>query len=117
MSRRRWTPEEDARLLALIGQRKTHAWIADVLGRPTSSIPSRLDRLSLKRTREAVLLGLAAPTGCRVGQRGNVKDGGPGERKPRNCLCCGKAFPSAHAGNRLCSICRTRSVSPFEHRF
>jgi hypothetical protein len=28
--------------------------------------------------------------------------------KPRRCLCCGKTFPSAHAGNRLCPECRKR---------
>jgi hypothetical protein len=116
MSARPWTPDEDARLLAGRAARKTHAWIAADLGRPLSSIASRLDTLKIKRTREAALLGPATPTGCSVGQRAHVKEGGPGERKPRNCLCCGKTFASAHAGNRLCNTCRTKSVSPFDHR-
>jgi hypothetical protein len=113
MTRRTWTPEEDARLLSLRAARKTQEWIAVELGRPPSSIPSRLRTLNINRTRPAPLLGEPAPA-LRVGQHANIKDGGLGERKPRNCLCCNKAFLSAHAGNRLCTTCRTKSVGPFD---
>ncbi len=32
----------------------------------------------------------------------------------RACLRCGRRFKSEGAHNRLCAICRGRSVSPFE---
>lgn len=32
----------------------------------------------------------------------------------RSCLRCRKAFMSHGPGNRLCSECRARDVSPFE---
>jgi len=111
--RRPWTDDEDARLLRLRAIGKTHEWIAADLSRPLSSIASRLNTLKVKRTSEAPLLGPAAPPMRTVGQRVHVKEGGAGERKPRTCLCCRKSFLSAHAGNRLCSYCRTLSVSPY----
>lgn len=102
--RRLWTPAEDERLLAMVAARKTHAQMAADLQRPASSIPSRLDTLHIKRDQ--------AQPGTR-GVRHDTKQGGVGERRPRNCLCCGKSFLSAHAGNRLCATCRGKSVSPF----
>lgn len=117
MSRRLWTPEEDARLLAMRAQRKTLAWLAVDLNRPLSSIASRLRALNNKRDKETPQRdapAAAAPTASP--RRLNIKEGGFGERKPRKCLCCGNTFPSAHAGNRLCSRCRGQSFSPFEIR-
>ncbi len=35
----------------------------------------------------------------------------PAQKRP--CLCCGRAFWSAGPGNRLCTECRKRSVSPY----
>lgn len=113
IARRPWTVDEDARLLAMRAARKTHQWIATDLKRPISSIASRLETLRIKRTRPAPLLGEPAPSQM-LGQRAHIKEGGVGERKPRNCLCCGREFLSAHSGNRLCSSCRTKSVGPFD---
>ncbi|OHC68608.1 MAG: hypothetical protein A3H93_09095 [Rhodocyclales bacterium RIFCSPLOWO2_02_FULL_63_24] len=112
MTRRLWTPEEDARLIALRGAGKTQKWIAADLGRPESSIPSRLGKLAIRR-RQPALLGNPAPA-CASGQRAHVKNGGLGERKWRKCLCCGHSFESAHSMNRLCSPCRRQSVGPYD---
>jgi hypothetical protein len=71
---------------------------------------SRLDTLRIGRRRA---VDAPAPV---IGRKTNVKNGGPGEAKPRKCLCCGHEFPSAHAGNRLCCRCRGQSFSPFEIR-
>lgn len=115
MSHRTWTRDEDARLLAGIAQHKTHACIAAELDRPISSIGSRLHNLgtSTRALRAAELIADERPTSGLVGRRAMVKQGGPGERRPRKCLCCGNEFASAHAGNRLCSTCRRTSVSPY----
>ena len=32
----------------------------------------------------------------------------------RACMCCGKAFQSEGAHNRLCGACRNRSSSPYD---
>jgi len=104
--KRPWTREDDAKLLDLRARGLTGARIAAELGRPDSSIFSRLDVLRHRPSQPR------PESYARI----NIKEGGPGERKPRKCLCCGKTFPSAHAGNRLCGSCRGKSVSPFEHR-
>lgn len=112
--RRLWTPEEDVRLLALKLAGRTHQVIAAELGRATSSVASRLKTLKLpsRAAVAAVAIARPAPAGQR-GVRTGTKDGGPGERKVRPCMCCKKSFYSAHAGNRLCRNCSGKSVSPY----
>lgn len=88
-----WTPEEDAGLRRMLAEGRTHRAMAEALGRPRSSIESRMNTLGL-RARPV----LAPP---------------PGAPRWRPCLCCGKTFVSAGPGNRLCSRCRTISVSPY----
>lgn len=97
-----FTNEEDQTLLKMRRDKATYQVIADRLGRPSTSIHNRLKRLQAQGV-------TIAPDRARL----LVRDGGRGERKPRRCLCCNKDFPSAHAGNRLCNGCRTKSISPF----
>lgn len=97
----RWTPVEDVVLLRMTAAGTPQRGIAAALDRPLSSISSRLDRLG-------------APQRGPVGQRVLAKAGGAGERRARNCLCCGREFESAHCMNRLCGNCRRQSASPFD---
>lgn len=102
MSRGRpWTPPEDAVLLRMTAARDSQRRIAEVLERPLSSIPSRLDRLSQPRP---------GPDGQRV----FVEPSRPAERKERKCLNCHRPFVSTHCMNRLCGTCRRASASPFD---
>ena len=112
MSRRLWTPDQDAVLLAMLATGKTQQAIAAALGRPISSIPSRLEKLQ-ERKRAPQLLGEPSPT-MPHGQRSCVKEGGLGDRKQRKCLNCQRPFESAHCMNRLCAVCRRNTTSPFD---
>ncbi|GAB2182646.1 hypothetical protein DLREEDagrD3_28690 [Denitratisoma sp. agr-D3] len=95
---RPWTPEEDIRLLAMIegGDGKTLA--ATTLNRPYSSIESRLK----------VLRGRQQDARYQAPHRPRV-----GGKKQRPCMCCGNQFWSEGSHNRLCSNCKSKSLSPY----
>lgn len=82
-----WTAEEDARMLALLAQGKTQRAVGEMLGRPNTSIASRM----------ALLRPNPIP-------RGGVKQ--------RKCLCCNKPFHTQE-NYRLCRYCRAQSLSPY----
>lgn len=105
MRGRVFTPAEDRQLLTLRQGGASFDAIGKRLDRPGTSCCNRYKRLAA--------CGIAPASVNENHARLHVKEGGAGERKPRRCLCCNKEFPSAHAGNRLCNGCRTKSVSPF----
>lgn len=109
MSGAPWTNQEEARLLAMRADFIHFRVIAKELQRPLSSVYAHHAVLKARRENAGTAVRV-------VGRKTRVKNGGPGEAKPRKCLCCGHEFPSAHAGNRLCYRCRNQSVSPFELR-
>ena len=113
-SGRAWTPREDEGLLTMYAEGKTYHVIARSLGRAMTSISSRLITLNvpLRRAGRAKDIAPAPPPGSSHSRK-DIKAGGRGEQKLRNCLCCRKTFMSAHAGNRLCNKCRTIDVSPY----
>jgi len=92
-TRREWTPEEDARLADLRGKGLSLEAVGELMGRPHTSIKSRIETLA----RHAAEGAAHANT-----------------RKVRKCLCCGREFTSEGAHNRLCGVCRSKSVSPYE---
>jgi hypothetical protein len=91
-SRRPWTDLEVRLLLAM--------W-------PTHSIEkiaAQIDRRPHIVSKKARILGLAAH-----GKRSTARP--TSERQTpatRSCLCCDRKFWSAHVGNRLCGICKSR---------
>lgn len=97
MNKKFWSAAEDARLLALLATGKTHQDIAAELGRPRSSIGSRLDRMGMRGGR----------------YRGGRRQPPLAARGWRPCLCCDKNFLSEGPGHRLCGVCRHKSVSPY----
>lgn len=116
MRGRNWTAAEDEILLAGLAAGHTHARIAAATRRPTSSIGSRIETLVYRapeRLAQAETAGLGSASHAASHAPLHIKNGGPGERRQRRCLCCGKEFASAHAGNRLCNGCRTKPTSPY----
>lgn len=112
---RAWTQADDTRLVAMIEGGDTHTLIAETLGRPKSSIPSRLQTLRRR--------GALAPFVPKVKDTGESDGDGehadqpplhiPGKTK-RPCLCCKKPFWSEGAHNRLCGCCRNKPTGPFD---
>lgn len=108
---RPWCAEDDAALQELLAEGVGKSAIARRLGRPTSSIRSRL-----------VTLGKPLPT--RVQPPQAIKKPAPvvvaaptppAGMKRRRCMCCGTEFNSAGPHNRLCGRCRAKSaeISPY----
>lgn len=93
-----WSPEDDVRLLSMHAAGEKPSVIAKSLGRPTSSIPSRLGTLGAKRRGDST-------TSVRmvVSKHPNL----------RACMCCGARFNSAGPHNRLCNRCRKTDISPY----
>lgn len=111
MRGRPWSEQEDARLLGMLKDRKSHGRIAAALGRPASSIDSRIDTLTMRDPKR--LAQATCEHANAAGRPSSATSASPTDRRPRRCLCCGKEFASAHAGNRLCAICRTKPTSPY----
>lgn len=103
MNGRAWTSDDDARLLRLLAAGTSYTAIGVALERSDTSIWSRMGVLGISRANAAALAPLTH----------QFPRGGPRTPRPRLCLCCRKPFPSAHAGNRLCSRCRGRDTSPY----
>lgn len=95
-TRRDWTLDEDARLADLRAKNLSLMDIGVLMGRPHTSIKSRIETLA----RHA-----AAPP---------APPAPADTRKVRKCLCCGREFNSDGPHNRLCGPCRSKSVSPYE---
>lgn len=131
MKGRRWTAEEDGRLLARYAAGDSHSEMAARLERHPGSISSRFDALSYlhpdlleaaRAAREAIKdgKGPGRPAGRSVDAASSASIKAPTSdsrhgRAVRKCLGCGDNFVSAHAGNRLCSRCRyaAAEVSPY----
>lgn len=112
--KRQWTPEEDRQMLAWAAEGMRHSAIGERLDSSHRAIDKRLQVLTgkapakptpAKSVQPAALAALAAPAHPHK----------PGGRK---CLHCGRAFASAHAGNRICPRCRYRrdATSPYDPR-
>ena len=100
LGRRAWTPEEDSLLHKLRQEKLNNATIGKILDRPASSISSRFETLASHAAGvKRAILFTETPKSC---------------SRTRPCLCCGKSFASDGPHNRLCSTCRTKSVSPYE---
>ena len=80
---RAWTPQDRSRAIQWRNHGKPPEFIARRLGRSVEDIETLLDLTRRKA----------------VEQSGN-------EKTQRKCLCCGKAFMSWGAGNRLCDPCK-----------
>ena len=80
----RWTPAEDATLSRLQTEGHSPCAIAKHLRRPESSVYRRIETLQ----RPA--------------------------RTERPCMCCKNKFMSDGHHNRLCSRCRSTTLSPFD---
>jgi hypothetical protein len=114
MTRKAWTPQDDARLVAMRTQGYGFEAIALVIGHSADGCKVR-----------ARILG--AYKGGPGSEPAAAKAGGPTLRRDPNCsptsdaktkgkwrwcLCCKKKFWSTGPGNRLCGNCRQISVSP-----
>lgn len=109
---RAWSAEDDASLHALLDAGVGNAEIARRLGRPTSSIRSRLVTLS---KRLPIRLQKPAPVIKKPAAPVVVAAPTPQGMKRRRCMCCGTEFASAGLHNRLCGRCRAKSadISPY----
>ena len=91
-SRRPWTEPEVELLMAL--------W-------PTHSVEKialKIDRRPHIISKKARIIGLAAPS-----KRSTARPVSDRQAPAtRSCLCCDRKFWSAHVGNRLCGICKSR---------
>lgn len=99
MSRRVFTADEDAALIALVALGKTSVAIGLALGRAESSISSRIKALALKASRptpKEMPAVIAKP-----------------KKTIRPCLCCGNDFTSDGPHNRLCNTCRKQEKTRF----
>lgn len=83
---KRWTEADDAALKLLLAKGLAKGVIAKQLGRPESSIYTRVAHLELR----------------------------PASRR-RPCMCCGNEFSSEGPHNRLCGRCRNKEITPFHH--
>lgn len=109
---RPWSAEDDAALQELLAAGVGKSAIARRLGRPTSSIRSRLVTLSghHPHARPAPAPAIKKPAAPVV-----VAAPTPQGMKRRRCMCCGTEFNSAGPHNRLCGRCRAKSaeISPY----
>jgi hypothetical protein len=81
----RWTEPEDTELKSLLASGLARSVIAQRLGRPESSIHTRVAHFALKPA-----------------------------TKRRQCMCCGNQFSSEGPHNRLCAACRKKQTSPYQ---
>ncbi len=84
----RWPAETVAALVRLWGEGLTAAEVAARLDKTASAVRAKLHKL---RAASVALDGRR-----RAPPRGRAR---------RTCLYCGRRFPSAHVGNRLCPGC------------
>lgn len=83
-----WTPIEDAMLKDLSAAGIKPCSIAKRLGRNESSVYQRLESIGYANSSRT---------------------------KKRNCMCCKREFNSVGPHNRLCTKCRTKETTPFDH--
>ena len=98
-ARNGWSDEDDETLARLVAARTFAGRIAATLGRSVADVARRIETL-----------GLVAGRYTAAAERG-VGPAASSNRRPRTrrCLGCGSAFPSSHAGNRLCDPCGVRA--------
>jgi len=104
MSRRLFTAQEDAQLLALKAAGLKYHQIGQQMMRSTASIGGRIKRLTEGAGNPAAAKARPAP------HRPDLlaAQTNPGQPGGRTCLHCGHLFASAHAGNRTCKSCKRR---------
>lgn len=83
--RPRWTIEEVSHMTRLWQEGYSNHAIAHEVGRPVLGVVSKLSRLGLRRP------------------NGTIPDSRVEER---NCLTCGRIFPSTGRFNRICTSCK-----------
>lgn len=100
----RWTPEQDAQLIALRAKGFGYEAIALAVGHTPAACATRgtVLRAGEPKPRQAFHRESYAAPAAETKQRG----------QKRPCLRCENTFWSAGAGNRLCSNCRQISMSP-----
>lgn len=104
-----WTPEEDSLAVKLhrngVPLYDIACRIAGLSGRnvTTSSVSSRLRRIS--RTPRLIKAYYGSPLEA-VAPTNGVVHGDNSTLRTRQCLRCGRKFPSAWAGNRVCMPCK-----------
>jgi len=109
---RAWSAEDDAALQELLAAGVGKSAIARRLGRPTSSIRSRLVTLSKHQPTRVKPSAPAPKKPAPVVVAAPIPTAG---MKRRRCMCCGTEFNSAGPHNRLCGRCRAKSaeISPY----
>lgn len=107
---RPWSAEDDAALQELLEAGVGKSAIARRLGRPTSSIRSRL--VTLSKHQPTRVKPAPAPKKPAPVVAAPIPTAG---MKRRRCMCCGTEFNSAGPHNRLCGRCRAKSaeISPY----
>lgn len=108
MTAGRWSPEDDAQLIALLNKKTPVEKIVKITGRSTCSI----------NCRKQVLRDRGAIEFRRHSKKNNpAQPASTPEKKPRftirPCLCCQTNFKSEGPMNRLCPSCRRTSVSVY----
>ena len=91
-SRRPWTEAEVELLMELW---PTHS---------VEKIAAKIDRRPHIISKKARIIGLAAPSKKSTARPTSDRQA----PATRSCLCCDRKFWSAHVGNRLCGICKSR---------
>ena len=86
-----FTPEQDARIRSMRAQRVSARRMGEILGISRHLIAARITEMD-----NILAAGTATPSQAQL----------PAMRR---CLCCGRQFKSAHAGNRICGNCTERS--------
>lgn len=111
---RQWSPAEDARLITMIIGGDSRTLIAERLGRPRTSIDSRLYLLRAKGHLSPPTSPAEAASPSDAPERGGPYPAASvRSARTRPCMCCQKSFRSDGSHNRLCLNCRTKGGNPF----
>lgn len=106
---KQWTAAEDQAILTGLAAGLTNKAVAAQLGRTFNAVNVRVSLLRKLGTNiEAIK---AAARTRKAGTRAMPPP--PRPARQRDCLYCAKPFRSAGAHNRLCPVCRYRTVSPY----
>lgn len=116
----RWNDEEDEPLASLWMRGRTKGYIAQRVGKTVTAIAVRATRLQLPKRGKAGRgfvpgLHLLPPPKVKLAviESDHIPSRNNARQKMRNCLSCGRKFPSQHAGHRICNGCKSSAKFTF----
>jgi len=116
----RWNDAEDELLARLWLKGRSKGYIAQRVGKTVTAVAVRATRLQLPKRGKAGKgyvpgLHLLPPPKLKLDlkEQGHVPAQTTSRQKMRNCLSCGRKFPSQHAGHRICNGCKSSAKFTF----